>query len=242
MRIPKDLCIVAGGVLPDYNPGTARTLEETIAMRRSLVFGWIVLCGAAAMAEPPVKVASIEGVTEYRLRQRGAGAVLPRGVAADRDREHDRARRQPPRRLRRIRHGPPARAHGLQGHARPPAGPQGAPRSRGQLQRHHQQRPHQLLRDHARHRREPRVRHRHGMRPARQQLRQGRGPAVGDDRRPQRVRTRREQPGLDPQPADLRRGLRMAQLRQVHDRQPHRHRTRAHREPPGLLQEILSAG
>ena len=69
-----------------------------------------------------------------------------------------------------------------------------------------------------------------------------RGPAVGNDGRPQRVRARREQPRLDPQPADLRRGLRMAQLRQVHDRQPLRHRTRAHRKPAGLLQEVLSAG
>ncbi len=49
-------------------------------------------------------------------------------------------------------------------------------------------------------------------------------------------------PGSDPQPADLRRGLRMAQLRQVHHRQPLRHRTRAHRKPAGLLQEVLSAG
>ena len=39
------------------------------------VFGWIVLGGAAAMAEPPVKVASIEGVTEYRLAN-GARVLL----------------------------------------------------------------------------------------------------------------------------------------------------------------------
>ncbi len=44
-------------------------------MRRTLVFGWIVLCGAAAMAQPPVKVASIEGVTEYRLAN-GARVLL----------------------------------------------------------------------------------------------------------------------------------------------------------------------
>jgi zinc protease len=44
-------------------------------MRRWLVFGWIFLGGAAAMAEPPVKVASIEGVTEYRLAN-GARVLL----------------------------------------------------------------------------------------------------------------------------------------------------------------------
>ena len=45
-------------------------------MRRwTVVFGWIFLGGAAAMAEPPVKVASIEGVTEYRLAN-GARVLL----------------------------------------------------------------------------------------------------------------------------------------------------------------------
>ncbi len=44
-------------------------------MRRWIVFGWIVLGGAAVMAEPPVKVASIEGVTEYRLAN-GARVLL----------------------------------------------------------------------------------------------------------------------------------------------------------------------
>jgi zinc protease len=38
------------------------------------------------------------------------------------------------------------------------------------------------------------------------------------------------------------RGLRMAQLRQVHHWQPQRHRARAHRESPGLLQKVLPAG
>ena len=35
-------------------------------MRPLLVFGWIFVVGLSAMAEP-VKVASIEGVTEYKL-------------------------------------------------------------------------------------------------------------------------------------------------------------------------------
>src|SRR5579885_3484351 len=44
-------------------------------MRRWLIFGYVFLCGAAAMVEPPVKVASIEGVTEYRLAN-GARVLL----------------------------------------------------------------------------------------------------------------------------------------------------------------------
>ena len=51
-------------------------------------------------------------------------------------------------------------------------------------------RPHQLLRDPARHRREPRVRHPARGRPPGQQLDQGRGPRHRDDRGPQRVRDR----------------------------------------------------
>ncbi len=45
-------------------------------MRRLLVFGWVFfVIGLTAMAEPPVKVASIEGVTEYRLAN-GARVLL----------------------------------------------------------------------------------------------------------------------------------------------------------------------
>jgi zinc protease len=44
-------------------------------MRQLLVFGWVFLFGLTAMAEPPVKVASIEGVTEYKLGN-GARVLL----------------------------------------------------------------------------------------------------------------------------------------------------------------------
>ena len=46
-------------------------------MRRLLAFGWISLVGlsATALADPPVKVVSIEGVTEYRLAN-GARVLL----------------------------------------------------------------------------------------------------------------------------------------------------------------------
>ena len=42
-------------------------------MRQFLVLGWFAVGGLAAMAEPPVKIASIEGVAEYRL---GNGARI----------------------------------------------------------------------------------------------------------------------------------------------------------------------
>jgi zinc protease len=44
-------------------------------MRQLLVFSWVLLVGLTAMAEPPVKVASIEGVTEYKLGN-GARVLL----------------------------------------------------------------------------------------------------------------------------------------------------------------------
>ncbi len=44
-------------------------------MHRRIAFGWILLWGAAAMAGPAEKVATIEGVTEYRLAN-GARVLL----------------------------------------------------------------------------------------------------------------------------------------------------------------------
>ena len=64
-------------------------------------------------------------------RQRPARAALSRRLAADGHREHDRPRRLAARGLRRDRHGPPARAHGLQGHADASRRSQGAARPRG---------------------------------------------------------------------------------------------------------------
>ena len=101
------------------------------------------------------------------------------------------------------------------------------------VQRHHLGRPDQLLRDDAGHGRESGVRHGAGSRPADQQQRQPRRPDLGDDGRPQRVRARREHARRAALPAAAGRGLRVAQLRQVDDRQPHRHRTRADRAAQG---------
>src|SRR5947207_15941557 len=44
-------------------------------MRPLVAVGWLLVSGLAATAEPPVKVASIEGVTEYRLAN-GARVLL----------------------------------------------------------------------------------------------------------------------------------------------------------------------
>ena len=167
-------------------------------MRRWTMFvlGWIFLGGAAAMARAAGQGRHRRGRDRVPARQRGPRAALPRGVAADGDRQHDRPRRQPARRLRRIRHGPPARTHGLQGHARRiPNVPK-------------------ALRDHGASfngtTNVDRTNYFETMpatdenlefgialegRPPGQQLRQARGPGLGNDRRPQRVRARREQPG-----------------------------------------------
>ena len=67
------------------------------------------------------------------------------------------------------------------------------------------------------------------------------GPRQRNDRGPQRVGERREQPHRRADgPRDVH-GVPVAQLRQVHDRQPQRPRERADRPPAGLLQEALSA-
>ena len=74
--------------------------------------------GRAQDKEAYEKVVTIEGITEYRSAQRPAFPVLPRSLRVHRHRQHDRPGRLAPRGLRRDRHGPPARAHALQGHAR----------------------------------------------------------------------------------------------------------------------------
>ena len=70
--------LVASRVSPDYNPEIYNRFPEGYAMRQLLVFGWVFLVGLTAMAEPPVKVASIEGVTEYRLGNGAGCCSFPR--------------------------------------------------------------------------------------------------------------------------------------------------------------------
>ena len=72
------------------------------------------------------------GRRDHRVpaRQRPARAALPGPDQADGHRQHHLPRRLAPRGLRRDRHGAPARAHALQGHAEAPQRPAGADRAR----------------------------------------------------------------------------------------------------------------
>ncbi len=112
---------------------------------RTRYASWLVLAlvaltatGAVVVSESPAradakKVQSIEGITEYQPRQRLAGAAVSRSVAADGDRQPDGARRLAARGLWRNRHGPLARAHGVQGHAHAPGHSQASAGARRQF-------------------------------------------------------------------------------------------------------------
>ena len=117
----------------------------------------IVLCAALAAplceaarkpktqpAPPPVAGARRAGARHHRRRhhrvppgQRPARAAVPRPVQADHHGQHHLPGRLAPRELRRDRHGAPARAPGVQGHAAATRHPEGAHRARRAPQRHH---------------------------------------------------------------------------------------------------------
>ena len=180
---------------------------STSVVRRGIAIALIAAAGLAsarAESKPPVKVASVEGITEYRL-DNGLRVLLFPDPSAPKVTVNMTV-------LVGSRHegyGETGMAHLLEhmvfkGTPDAPRHPQGPEGARGdQFNGIDLARPHQLLRDAARHRRQPRVRHRARGRPAGQQLRQGRGPDDRDDRRPQRVRERaRTRPQRDPRPAD----------------------------------------
>ncbi len=103
-------------------------------------------------------------------------------------------------------------------------------------------RPHQLLRDVSGDGREPEVGARPRSRPDGEFLHpQGRS-RQRIHRRPQRVRSEREQSDQRPASAGVVRGLSLASVRALGHRQPGRHRERADRQAPGVLQEVLPAG
>ena len=91
---------------------------------------------AAGVSGQPVKVTSVEGITEYRLAERPARPALPGPDQADDHRQHHLPGRLAPRELRRDRHGAPARAPDVQGHAQAPEHPAGADRARRAPERH----------------------------------------------------------------------------------------------------------
>ena len=107
----------------------------------------------------------------------------------------------------------------------------------------HLDRPHELLRDPAGQRRQPRVR-------ASRSKPTGWSTALvkREDLASEMTVVRNEfergenTPAQRARRAHHGRGLRVAQLRQVDDRQPQRHRARADRQPAGLLPEVLPAG
>ena len=106
-------------------------------MRRLLVFGWVFVVGVSAMAEP-VKVASIEGVTEYRLANGARVLLFPEA-----SRPTVTVNMTVLVGSRHEGYGESGMAHLLEhmvfkGTPVPPASPEGAARSRGQLQRHHE--------------------------------------------------------------------------------------------------------
>ena len=129
-------------------------------MRRLFVL--ISLCffvSALPAQDAPRKVATVEGVTEYRLANGARVLLFPEA-----SRPTVTVNMTVLVGSRHEGYGETGMAHLLEhmvfkGTPTLPRRAQGAARPRGQLQRHHQRRPHQLLRDHARHRREPRVRH-----------------------------------------------------------------------------------
>ena len=143
--------------------------------------------------------------------------------------------------LRRDRHGAPARAPGVQGHAEDRRHLPGVQPPRRAVQRHDVLRPHQLLRDVAPRRDENlRLGAGDGGRPDGQRLGQE-GPRHRDDRGAQRVRDWREQSRQRAAAAHAGGRLRLAQLRQLDHRRAFRHRERPHRPAAGVLPHLVPA-
>ena len=88
-------------------------MKKTLGWIASLLLFSFV---AAAPAWAAVKVASVEGVTEYRLANGLRVLLVPDPSASNRHRARHLPRRLAPRGLRRERHGAPARAPAVQGH------------------------------------------------------------------------------------------------------------------------------
>ncbi len=169
---------------------------------------------AAALPAGVERVTSVEGITEYRLRNGLRVLLFP-----DPSKQTITVNITYLVGSRHESYGETGMAHLLEhlvfkGTPTPPRHPEGADRARRAPQRHDLDRPHQLLRDLRRHRREPRVGARPRSRPDGQQLHRQERPRQRDDGRPQRVRDGREQPRQRAPGADDGRRLPLAQLRQ----------------------------
>ena len=90
-----------------------------------------------ANADPtrPKKVASVEGITEYRLDNGLRVLLFPDPTPSQGHRQPDGPGRLAARGLRRDGHGPPSGAHGLQGNADPSRHPRCNEGTRGPVQR-----------------------------------------------------------------------------------------------------------
>ena len=120
-------------------PAAARGLN---AWRRAvatlLVAGAAALALAAQAALPPgvTQGPTVEGITEYTLANGLRVLLFPDATQADDDGQRHLPRRLAPRGLRRDRHGAPARAHGVQGHADDAQRLPGTRQPRHAVQRH----------------------------------------------------------------------------------------------------------
>ena len=198
---------------------------------------------AAALPPGVTQGPSVEGITEYTLANGLTVLLFPDASEAEDDRQRHLPGRLAPRELRRDRHGAPARAHDVQGHAdlaatsRPSSAKRGMRFNgstwydRTNYFESFNASPENLA-----------VGARDGSRPHGQLVHRTRRPRQRDDRGAQRVRERREQSRSILLRADARHRLRVAQLRQGDDRRALRHRERRHRAAAGVLPHVLPAG
>ncbi len=211
-------------------------------MRRLFAVVFVLAVGLTARAESPVKVISIEGVTEYRLANGAAGAALPGNLASHGDRQHDGPRRQPATKVTAKRAWPTCSST-WSSRARPTI--RTSPSRSAIMERTLTAPP-----------TSDRTNYFETM-PANDKNLEF-GIALECDRLVNSfikrddlisempvVRNEFERgennPRLRPRSADSGRGLRMAQLRQIDDRQPLRHRAGADRKSAGLLPQVLPA-
>ena len=186
--------------------------------------------------------------TQHRVDQRVHAGQWPAGIAVSRRQQADGHGQPHLRRglgagkLRRDRHGPPARASGVQGHAQAPGHQRRDEEARRRLQCHHLAGPHQLLRFVSGRRRRLGLGAGYGSRSHGQFQHRAEGPGQRDDRGPQRNGKRREQPGRRAVPAHPFDRVPVAQLRQHHHRRALGRRRRADRPAAGLLPHLVPAG
>ena len=208
--------------------------SPTLSLCRRAAAFVVSLAFVAPSPTPRCPPGVTQGPTHRRhhrvpARQRAHRAAVPRRVEADDHRQRHLPGRLGARELRRDRHGAPARAPGVQGHADARQHHDRARQARDDVQRLDRLGPHQLLRVVHGGQRQPRLGAGDGSRPDGQFVHPQERPRHRDDGRAQRVRERREQPAARALREDAGDRLRVAQLRAHADRRALRHRERRHR-------------